>query len=358
MTTRPDDDAGRVLMVGLPSPGLDAADREALRTLRPGGVILFRRNLDTPARAQTLVHEVREILDGPAFIAIDQEGGRVSRLEPWIGPTPTAVQLAAAGPDGARAFGRATGLALAALGCNLDFAPVADLCDATAPNGIGDRSFGTDPATVTRLAGAFLDGLQSAGVAGCLKHFPGLGDTAVDSHEVLPVVDRDIARLQAEDIVPYRSLGGSPACVMVGHGCYPALDATEGLPATLSRTIVHGLLRERLGYDGLIVSDDLEMGAVAPLDGDGRAAVAAVDAGCELVLYCSRLDLAATARRALIRRAESDDAFGKRLRSAATRVRSAAERWPITAQPTVPWERTRREVVEIAGAILRPDRGR
>lgn len=358
MTDARDDDAGRVLMVGLPAPTLDGADRDALQALGPGGVILFRRNLDHPDRLRGMVDEVRAILGPPAFIAIDQEGGRVSRLEPWIGPTPTAVQLAAAGEDGARAFGAATGRTLAALGCNLDFAPVADLCDPAAPNGIGDRSFGTDPAAVARLAGAFLAGLQSEGVAGCLKHFPGLGDTAVDSHEVLPVVERDAARLDAEDLVPYRSPGTTPACIMVGHGCYPALDPEDGLPATLSRRIVHGLLRERLGYEGLVVSDDLEMGAVAPRDVDGRAAVDAVAAGCDLVLYCSRLDLAATARDALRHRAASDAAFADRLRTAAERVRKAAAQWTLPDTPARSWERTRTDIVEIAGAILRPDRGR
>jgi len=216
----------------------------------------------------------------------------VSRLEPWIGPTPTAAALARAGAVTSRAFGAATARALRALGFNVDFAPVLDLCAPDATNGIAERSFGTDAARVALLAGAFLDGLQEGGVAGCLKHFPGLGDTDVDSHLALPTVGRSRERIVTEDLRPYRELAARSACIMVGHGHYPAFDPGEPLPASCSSAIIADLLRRELGYSGLVTGDDMLMGAVSARDRDGLAAVASLRAGCDLLLYCDRLERA------------------------------------------------------------------
>jgi beta-N-acetylhexosaminidase len=279
-------------------------------------------------------------------MAIDQEGGRVSRLEGWIGPTPTATALASAGEQASLRFARATALGLRTLGFNLDFAPVVDLCDATADNGIGNRSFGNDPVVVGRIAGSFLDGLQQAGVAGCLKHFPGLGETDVDSHDQLPTVLRTRDRLESEDLLPYRSLGGRAVAVMVGHGHYPALDPRPGLPATLSSTIVTGWLRDRIGFRGMVVSDDLEMGAVASLDTGGAAAVAAVAAGCDLILYCSDASRAERARKALVEAARADSAFATRLEDAARTVTRTAERWPVARPDLTAWKLAQHELLE------------
>jgi beta-N-acetylhexosaminidase len=314
-------------MVGLDGPELDRAAARRLCELAPGGVILFRRNLETPDQAIRLLAAVRRLVPAPTLLALDQEGGRVSRLEPFVGATPTAVELTRAGEPTVRRFGAATGAALSAMGFNLDFAPVVDLCPADARNGIGDRSFGTDPGTVTRMAGAFLEGLQDAGVAGCLKHFPGLGDTVVDSHVELPTIPRGLERLLEQDLEPYLRLGEAAASVMVGHGHYPALDDRQGMPASCSAPIVDSLLRERLGYRGLVVSDDLEMGAVAARDEEGGGAVEAIGAGCDLALYCSDLDRAERAVAALAGAADRDERFGARLIEAEARVRATAERW-------------------------------
>jgi len=319
--------SGTVLMVGLPTTELDRATREHLSCLRPGGVILFGRNLHTPEQTAKLISDARELCLDPPLIALDQEGGRVSRLEPWIGATPTAVELTAAGPDATRRFGERTADALTALGFNVDFAPVVDICPAEATNGIGDRSFATDPDRVARLARAFLEGLQQRGVAGCLKHFPGLGPTAVDSHETLPISTRTREELLAIDIKPFRALSSCTAMVMVGHAHYPALEAERDLPATLSRDIVRGLLHRDLGFEGLVVTDDLEMGAVAPLDVDGAAAVRAIEAGCELLLYCASPSRAKQAHTALIGRARSDESFANQLLQAASKVEASAQRW-------------------------------
>ena len=218
----PELDAGSILLVGLPGPDVGREDARVLRSLRPGGVILFRRNLDDPARLGRLWADLAATLEDPWLLAVDQEGGRVSRLEPWVGATPSAARIGVAGAEHAFDFGRATGKVLAALGFDLDFAPVVDLCPPGTPNGIGDRAYATDPVLATHVAGSFLDGLQRAGVAGCIKHFPGLGDTAVDSHVALPTVERDAGRLHELDLAPYRVLGRRPSAVMFGHGHYPA----------------------------------------------------------------------------------------------------------------------------------------
>jgi len=337
-------DAGRTLLVGLPGPDLDEESAVLLERLRPGGVILFRRNLDTIERWLALSSRLHDLLPEPAVLAIDQEGGRVSRLEPWVGATPGAAELAGRGGDSVSRFGKCTGAALAALGLNLDFAPVVDLCPSEAVNGIGDRSFGTDPRSTTALAGSFLEALQQRGVAGCLKHFPGLGDTPVDSHHELPTCTRTLPKLEEEDLIPFRTLGRSAACIMVGHGYYPALEEEPGRPATLSGTIIGDLLRRQIGFDGLVVSDDMEMGAVAPLDRDGSASVAAMAAGCDLLLYCSDLERALKARDALYAAAADDDSFASRLSKAARAVRRTAARWPARRADAEAWELARKEL--------------
>lgn len=341
--------AGRTLMVGIPAPTLDGAVRRRLESLRPGGVILFARNLESHAQTRRLLSELLRMLPDPTLLAVDQEGGRVSRLQPWIGATPSAAALARGGDEMVRSFGRANGEALRALGFNLDFAPVVDLCDAEAPNGIADRSFGTDPRRVVRLASAWLKGLQSTGVAGCLKHFPGLGDTRVDSHLELPTVERDRERLRAEDLLPYRALGAEAACVMVGHGHYPALTPGEPIPATCSAAIVDGLLRKELGFDGLVVSDDLLMGAISGRDVAGAAAVEVLCAGCDLLLYCDELDRAEAALSALAAAARRDADVARRLREAAASVVRTAGRWPAAAGDEASWKLARRRFDAFSG---------
>ena len=340
--------AGGTLMIGLSGPELDRETARWLGALAPAGVILFSRNLDTPEQTAALIEALGPLLPEAPLIAVDQEGGRVSRLAPWLGPTPTAATLSRQGDDATRRFAAATGRSLAALGFNLDFAPVVDLCAPDQPNGIGDRSYGTDPRTVARMAGAFLRGLQDdAGIAGCLKHFPGLGDTYVDSHVELPVVQRSRERLEREDLAPYRALGPVAASVMVGHGHYPALDAAA-TPASCSENVVTRLLRHELGYAGLAVSDDMEMGAVAELDRNGEAAVLALAAGCDLLLYCSAPDRADQALRALVAEAARSATMRDRLMEAAARVRAFAEAWPVRPADIRAWETARADFSEFA----------
>lgn len=326
--------ASRCLMVGLPGPVLDPETADKLESLDPAGVVLFSRNLVEPGPTRELLARCAAILDRASLLAVDQEGGRVSRLERWIGPTPSARHLASAGQETVRAFGRETGRALRSIGFNLDFAPVVDLSPPSAANGIADRAFDTTPDAVGRLAREFLEGLQGEGVAGCLKHFPGLGDSSVDSHHELPTVGRDRPTLDANDLVPFRQLLELAPCVMVGHGHYPAFDDAP-LPATCSRSIVSDLLRRELAFGGVIVSDDMEMGAISERDAEGAAAVEAVAAGCDLLLYCSDLDRARTAAEALGHAADGDPALRDRLERSADRVERLARAWPATVDGDV-----------------------
>ena len=328
--------AGRAIMVGLPASELDSNTANRLSDLAVAGVILFGRNLVDPAQTADLLEQVCSNLPAHPLLAIDQEGGQVSRLEPWIGPTPTAVQLHRMDVGAITQFGIDTGNALASLGFNLDFAPVVDLCAADAPNGIGDRSFSTDPREAARSAGAFLTGLQSTGVAGCLKHFPGLGDTRVDSHVELPIVTRSKEILDEHDLLPYRELGAKAASVMVGHGHYKAIDGETPCPATCSRAVVGEWLRKRVGFGGLAVSDDMQMGAVAARDVSGQAAFESIAAGMDLLLYCADLDLAEAAIDRLTQAAQESQAFATRLSQAAEKVDVVSRLWPA---PTADLER-------------------
>lgn len=320
---------GSTLMVGLPGPRLSGADIEFLEELAPAGIILFDRNLEHPLQIRELLADLRRRLPEDSWYAIDQEGGQVSRLARWIGPTASAIELVDRGPQVVRDFATATAVTLRELGFNMDFAPVVDLSPADSSNGIGGRAFGVQPAAVIPPAAAFLAGLQSHGIAGCLKHFPGLGDTTVDSHRTLPTVTRSREAL-CEDLEPYYRLANESVAVMVGHGHYTAYDL-EPTPATLSPQLVETLLRKKCGFDGLIISDDMEMGAVAALDDEGHAAVRAIAAGCDLLLYCQQHERAISARDRLLRTANHDELFRGRLELAAGTVRRLAHRWPVGA---------------------------
>lgn len=334
MTTGTPIHGGRCLLIGIPGTEWTPALAHRVRALEPAGLILFRRNLAHPGQTRTLLADFCTLVPGPRILALDQEGGRVSRLEPWIGPTPTAERLAAAGLEVTSGFATATGRALRALGFNLDFAPVVDLSDPDAPNGIGPRAFGTDPARVSLHARAFLEALHAEGVAGCLKHFPGLGDTRVDSHHELPFVGRDRTELEA-DLRPYRDLGPLAPVVMVGHGHYPALDHDPSRPASCSVAVVQDLLRGALGYDGLVATDDLEMGAVVPRDAGGAAAVEALGAGCDLLPYCSDLDRAERARAAIDRGVRSSAPLAARLDESVERIERFARTWSVPSSAGV-----------------------
>jgi len=291
------DRVGDLLLVG--SPGADAAPNAPPDIAETAGAILFERDLQSVAAAQGLLARLRGSSRPPRLIAVDQEGGPIARLRAIGTGTPSAMALGAADDEAlTHDIYALIGAELAALGINLDLAPVADLNTNSSNPVIGLRSFGDDPQRVARHVSAAIRGLHSAGIAAAAKHFPGHGDTALDSHKTLPVVEHALARLSARELVPFRAaIAAGVDILMSAHVAFPALEPT-GVPATLSRAILTGLLREELGFDGVICTDAMDMKAIADTYEPGDASVRAVAAGADLVLF-ERVDNAARAAAAL-----------------------------------------------------------
>jgi beta-N-acetylhexosaminidase len=286
------DQPGQLLFAGFEGTALPADLAALIAAGRVGGVVLFARNVGSPEQLRSLVSELHERApaDAPLTVAIDQEGGRVQRLRaPWTEWPPMRRLGERGSPADTEALARALGRELADLRVDLDFAPVADV-DTNPDNPvIGDRSFSRDPEEVARHALAFTRGLQGEGVAACAKHFPGHGDTSVDSHLDLPRIEHGLERLERVELAPFRALAAAGvASMMTAHVLVPRLDAN--LPATLSSRAL-ALLREEIGYRGLVFSDDLEMRAVADRFAPGELAHGALGAGVDALLVCRRADL-------------------------------------------------------------------
>ena len=335
------DDVGQLLWVGFAGTTLPPALRARLDAGGAGATILFKRNLvieknpgaTVPVETCDLDALValnrdlhRAAPDGtPALIAVDQEGGLVQRVRApaTMWPPMMAHDGLPAGEDErvAEQVGRAMGEELRALGFDIDFAPVLDIHTNPANPIIGERAFGRDAATAARRALAFARGLDAAGVIACGKHFPGHGDTDTDSHLELPRVDHPWDRLEKIELAPFKLAAQAKLpMLMTAHVVFAALDATR--PATLSEKVITGLLRKQLGYQGVIVSDDLDMRAIAGNMGVDYAAVQAIRAGCDVLLLCCNEEFQASAEAALIREAETDSDFRRRIGEAANRVRA------------------------------------
>jgi beta-N-acetylhexosaminidase len=283
---------GQLLFTGFSGTALPDDLAALIRAGRVGGVVLFARNVASPAQLRALVAELHERApaDAPLTVAIDQEGGRVQRLRaPWTEWPPMRRLGERGSPADTEAVARALGRELADLRVDLDFAPVADVDTNPANPVIGDRSFSRDPEEVARHAVAFTRGLQGEGVAACAKHFPGHGDTHVDSHLDLPRIEHVRERLARIELAPFRALAAAGvASMMTAHVLLPRLDPDR--PATLSPQVL-ALLREEIGYRGLVFSDDLEMRAIADRFAPREMAHGALAAGVDALLVCSRADL-------------------------------------------------------------------
>ncbi len=320
-----------MIVAGFPDREPTAAILDALRHEALAGVILFKRNLGELAELAATTARIAEAAGSLApLVAIDQEGGRVQRLGPPVLQLPPMRRLGELDDvELTRRAARALGRQLGALGINVDFAPVLDVATNAVNEVIGDRAFGSDPHLVGRHGRAFALGLADAGLLACGKHFPGHGDTVEDSHFALPALPHDMARLEAVELVPFRAVGNDVGSIMTAHILFRALDPER--PATLSAKVVQGLLRESLGYRGLIVSDDLEMRAIADRWPAGEAAVEAISAGCDLLLICKEEELVHSAREAIAKRAHEDAVFATRLDEAVARVR--AVRFGLRSSP-------------------------
>ena len=291
----------RLFLGGLPGPTLDPETRRLYAEIPFAGVTLFRANAARPAAMRALARDLHALdRAAPPLVAIDHEGGRVHRLAPPFTHFPAAAIVAAAGTPAVRAVATAMGRELAAIDVDLTFAPVLDVASNPANPIIGDRAYGTTPDAAAKHALTTFRALRATGLLTCGKHFPGHGDTATDSHLELPVVPRTRRSLATTELPSFqRAVAARVPMLMTAHVHYPALDPK--LPATLSPTILTRLLRGRFGFRGVIASDDLEMRAIADQWGPGEAAVKALAAGCDLLLFCHRQDWLRTAVEAVER---------------------------------------------------------
>jgi beta-N-acetylhexosaminidase len=316
--------AGRLLFVGLPVPRLDRHWREFLREVRPGGVILFGRNIESAEQVALLSAQVRDAAGQEVLFGVDQEGGLVDRFRDICEPMPSAKSVRNAGrADLSEKFGALTARSLRLMGFNINFAPVLDLSGDNDENGLRARTFGNNPETVSLLGGAYLEGLQRGQVIGCGKHFPGLGGSKVDSHRRLPIVEHTWKEIFQRDLVPFMDLmfhrpGERLRSVMVSHAAFPdiseflqdlfrqegdppTLQGLHEFPATISGNVTTRLLRRILKFDGLVITDDMEMGAVVQTLTVPEASLRAVEAGSDMVLICESEENVVAARDELVK---------------------------------------------------------
>jgi beta-N-acetylhexosaminidase len=325
---------GQFLFIGLPGTELDGETRDLVEEVQPGGVIIFGRNVAGPEQLRSLLDGVRELVKTPLLFGIDQEGGLVDRLRRIFTPMPSARTIRQHGDlAAARALGRITGEVLRMLGFNLNFAPVMSIMTEDRDllsNGLYSRSFGRSPGEVLGYTTVYMRGLQGTGLLGCLKHFPGIGAGEVDSHEEMPVVQLSHDDLIAQDLAPYIELfqrrDDRVRCVMVSHGGFPNIDIREEItggllePASLNYNIVTKLLREELGYQHLVVTDDLEMGAIARHCEIEDAAVRAAKAGEDMLLICASPDKIRRGYQGLLEAAKNGQLSQTRIRQTLDRI--------------------------------------
>ena len=311
---------GDNFVIGFEGTTLSPALRKLLARLQPAGVILFQRNIVDATQTWELLCECQRVVSAPLYTCVDMEGGTVDRLREIFGPSPAAANVFASGDRALfRRHGRLIGAVCRAVGFNVDFAPTLDLALAPALPVMGTRVVSSDPRGVVAYAREFLRGLAESRILGCGKHFPGLGEVPLDTHKDLPEVDKSLRRLLAEDVEPYRALRRDLPFVMVGHAIYSAVTR-DRVPASLSKSWMTDILRTKLGYAGLVVTDDMEMGALqkaAPME---EAAVAALGAGANLLLICHSEEQILRAYDAVAQKCERDSRFATKVRESGLRV--------------------------------------
>ena len=319
---------GQMFMIGLQGDVLSRDEQLIIEEYGFGAFILFSHNCCHPIQILSLCHSLWETgTDQPPFIAIDQEGGRVHRLPPPFTHFPPAAALGRTGNAGlAYNTGLATARELSAVGINLNFAPVLDVNSNPQNPIIGDRSFASDPASVIEVSQKWIQGLRDSGIIPCVKHFPGHGDTDKDSHLDLPVLDKSLDELRRIELPPFvHACRNGIEALMTAHVLYRSLDSK--LPATLSHTIVTGLLRQQLGYGGVVFSDDMEMKAISDNYGIDEAVTLGVRAGIDLLLYCHDLSRAIDALEFLCSEAESDPAIRAQVENSYHRIAELKRRY-------------------------------
>jgi beta-N-acetylhexosaminidase len=311
---------GHLLVIGFDGTEVTPTLSAMLQRVQPAGVILFARNIVNAQQTHQLLKDCQAQVQERLFTCVDLEGGRVDRFRNLTGPAPSAAEVFSTGERRLfRKHGELIGKICAALGFNVDFAPVLDLAFEASRKVMSSRAFSTDPKSVVLYAREFLAGLMSAGVIGAGKHFPGLGESNLDSHHDLPVIKKTFSKLWEQDLAPYRLMKRVLPMVLVNHANYPAITR-DPLPASLSKYWITDILRRRIGYRGLIASDDLEMGGVlaaAPID---EAATRFIAAGGDLCLICHQQELIEQAYETMLRHADQDPSFRRRVLESAQRV--------------------------------------
>jgi beta-N-acetylhexosaminidase len=329
---------GQLLILGFDGTEMTARLSSLLKRIQPAGVILFARNIKNAGQTWRLLRDCQKCVTTPLFTCVDLEGGSVDRFRDLLGPAPAPADVFAAGDRKLfRKHGETIGKNCRGLGFNVDFAPVLDLAFEASRSVMASRTVSADPRDAAAYAREFLAGLRSAGVLGCGKHFPGLGEGKLDSHHELPVIDKPLKKLLAEDTLPYRMLRTQLPMVMVSHAAYPSVT-TDRTPASLSKVWITDILRKRIGYRNLVVSDDLEMGGVLAAAPIGEAAVRFIGAGGDLCLVCHREEYIIEVYEQLVASAEGDSKFARRAAEAVQRVltfkKKSAKMLHRAAQPS------------------------
>lgn len=322
----------QLLVVGISgtTPGEDGIT--AIQNYQVGGIILFGRNVSSSRQLTELTNQLKALNTDyiPLFLCVDEEGGRVSRMPLEIADIPAAYTYGQqSDPSLLKKLGQTLGAECSAFGFNLDFAPVMDVFSDPNNTVIGDRSYGSDPRTVAEASSQVAAGLQDAGIIAAGKHFPGHGDTATDSHLSLPIVNKTKEQWEQNDAIPFqKAIDTGIPIVMVGHILMPQLDPNN--PATLSHIMVTDILREEMGFDGVICTDDLTMGAITEAYGIGEAAVRAVEAGCDLLLVCHEEENLEAVYTALLSAVESGRISEQRLNESVLRILSLKTEYGLT----------------------------
>lgn len=319
---------GQLLIMGFEGVILDSRLRTVLASLQPGGIILFARNIEEPQQTWKLLRDAQNTTPVPMFLCLDLEGGTVDRLKKVIAPAPSVKDVFATGERKLfRMHGNILGLESRALGFNTDFAPVLDLGFPASRSVLTSRTASDSPKEVSAYAREFLAGLKSAQVLGSGKHFPGLGEANLDTHNELPAIEKPFKKMWSEDLRPYRELRSHLPFVMVAHAAYPQVTQ-DRVPASLSPKWMQEILRKKIGYRGLILSDDLEMGGVLAAGSIEDVAVGTLRAGADMFLVCRQQELVWRAFEAVLREAERDSKFRAQVERAAARVLAFKKRSP------------------------------
>ena len=352
-----------VLGIGLTGKHLTDLERRILSENTPYAVVLFGRNIGTPREFVELVAEVKSLAKRPPLFMIDEEGGRVDRLR-HILPGIPSVEAFAEGEDAERMsewHGKVIGMALRYFDVEMDLAPVVDVRGEVATKGFERRTYAREPEAVTQLAGAFIRGLHGTGTAACLKHWPGTGRGAADPHYGATVIDAPLDELLKHDLVPFDRLGNEAGAVMIGHGTYPRIEEQPDLPATLSWRLTTDLLRNAIGFEGIAVSDDMEMHAVSDLGSYESISERALMAGNDVILFCSHIERVPDLQRYLRSRVNEDANVRARFEEAKHRCeqyREHCERLRAAAPPVASFEDVEDEMLRFLEEFqrTRPER--